>query len=65
MLTIAPVVATTTQADDDLPPRPVPRRSGLRIDSGDESKPELQLTAEDEEAALKKVALRTLPKATE
>jgi hypothetical protein len=46
-------------------PRPVSRRSGQRIDSGDESDPGLQLTAEDEEEALKAAALSTLPKAAE
>jgi hypothetical protein len=55
----APVSAEEQQ------PRPVSRRSGQRIDSGDESDPGLQLTAEDEEEALKAAALSTLPKAAE
>jgi hypothetical protein len=58
-----PVPAQTTVQGQ--PPGPVPKRSGLRIDSGDESEPELQLSAEDEEAALKEAALSTLPKAAE
>jgi hypothetical protein len=50
---------------EELQPRPVSRRSGQRIDSGDESDPGLQLTAEDEEEALKAAALSTLPKAAQ
>jgi hypothetical protein len=58
-------VPEAAQKEDDQQPRLIPRRSGQRIDSGDESEPELQLTAEDEEAALKEAALSTLPKAAE
>ncbi|EFX65559.1 hypothetical protein DAPPUDRAFT_333090 [Daphnia pulex] len=58
-------VPATIQAAVEQTTRPVSKRSGLRIDSGDESEPELQLTADDEEAALKEAALKTLPKAAE
>ncbi|EFX77402.1 hypothetical protein DAPPUDRAFT_247705 [Daphnia pulex] len=58
-------VSAAAQAAEEQQTRPVPIRSGLRIDSGDESEPELQLTAEDDEVALKEAALSTLPKAVE
>jgi hypothetical protein len=58
-------VPEAAQKEENQQPRLIPRRSGQRIDSGDESEPELQLTAEDEEAALKEAALSTLPKAAE
>jgi hypothetical protein len=52
-------VPEAAQKEDDQQQRPIPRRSGQRIDSGDKLDPELQLTAEDEEAALKEAALST------
>jgi hypothetical protein len=57
-----PAVATTTQAEDDHPPRPVPRRTGQRIDSGTESEEVLQMAAEDKEEALNEEAVSTLLK---
>jgi hypothetical protein len=52
---ITPATATTAQAEDDQQPRLVLiRRSGQRINSGPDSEEELQLEAEEDEAARKR-----------
>jgi hypothetical protein len=40
---VTPAAATTAQAEDDQPSRPVPKRSGQLIDSGCDTESELQL----------------------